>query len=88
MTPIADIKTDRRAGFVELDWQTARQEVRSRSQADWAATDHGDREGLQSGVIHIPSFRDYRNNNQRGGVLCGHLSSFAGASGVDATLID
>ena len=42
MAPIAQVRADRVASFIELHRQAARDQMRSRRETDRAAADHGD----------------------------------------------
>jgi len=61
MSPVAQVRADHRAGLIDLHRQTARDQMRSRSEADRTASDHGDGKMFEHGVCHILSFQHYRN---------------------------
>jgi hypothetical protein len=56
MSPVAQVCTDLRAGLIDFHRQTARDQMRRRSETDRAGPDHGNRKMFESGRFHILSF--------------------------------
>ena len=88
VAPIPQVCADRRAGFIELYRQVARDQVRRGCQADRPAADHGDGQGFEGCRAHIPSFRHHRNCRQKREVQAAASPCSAVHSAIDAALVD
>jgi hypothetical protein len=61
VAPIAQVRADCGTGLIDFHWETARDEMRGRGEADRARPDHGDGEMFEGWRFYILSFQYHRN---------------------------